>query len=386
MHHSASLHQRSAESSANADQLRGGAALQSAAEDFTQFTYDSGLDFGSGHVELTHTVIASLATKPFMIFSGLSGAGKTRLAVALGQWFGRERYLIQPVRPDWTSPDALLGNVMTANTADGRYAWYVPRTLEFVLSALRSPRQPFLLVLEEMNLAHVEQYLADILSGMESQHPIVPNLQHDGTAWRMRTEQPYLSWPENLYLVGTINIDETTYAFSPKVIDRATSIEFRVLPGSLHPDYPEANAPARAHEQHLTTLLNRTNGGDSEWRGRDQLAHSLQHLHRLLFEHDAEFGHRVFRECMRFGAMMFEAGCTNHAVALDYAILYRILPKFEHRRQSLALLAALASFALHGSVRPTTIDPLAPPSEATPVLPNSYSKALRLARRAHSSS
>src|SRR5207249_2713757 len=69
----------------------------------------AGLDYGSRHDQLVRTAIVSLATKRFLLLTGLSGSGKTRLAVAIGEWFGPDRLKVVPVRPDWTGPDALLG-------------------------------------------------------------------------------------------------------------------------------------------------------------------------------------------------------------------------------------------------------------------------------------
>ena len=91
-----------------------------------------------------------------------------------------------------------------------------------------------------MNLAHVERYFADMLSGMESMQPCLPNLSFQNGSWRMHpSKEEKLPYPRNLFIVGTVNVDETTYMFSPKVLDRANTLEFRVGTSDLLEDFVE---------------------------------------------------------------------------------------------------------------------------------------------------
>src|SRR5690606_24773595 len=151
------------------------------------------------------------------------------LARALGQWLGtaedgQERYTVVPVRPDWTSPEPLLGyEDALLPMRRGRRAWTVPGPLQFILRAARDPRNLYLMVLDEMNLAHVERYFADVLSGIESDEAILPDLHVVDGHWYPQRAGFRLPFPANLMVVGTVNVDETTYQFSPKVLDRAFS-------------------------------------------------------------------------------------------------------------------------------------------------------------------
>jgi 5-methylcytosine-specific restriction protein B len=89
-------------------------------------------------------------------------------------------------------------------------------------------KKPFFLILDEMNLSHVERYFADFLSIMESNDSIklyTGNKRKSIDGLEIELE---MSWPKNLFIIGTVNIDETTYMFSPKVLDRANVIEFRI--------------------------------------------------------------------------------------------------------------------------------------------------------------
>ncbi len=199
---------------------------------------------------------AALKTKGFVILSGLSGTGKTKLAQLFAELLcpcekcqkeeehnvaecGKCTHLFLPVRPDWRDSKALLGYY---NPLTERYE--STPLLEFLLRAAKDYQQnkgnaqPYFVILDEMNLAHVEYYFADFLSVLES------GRDEKGECWteealRLHSFRkdipdqdghpvpPELHLPPNLYIVGTVNIDETTYMFSPKVLDRSFTLEFR---------------------------------------------------------------------------------------------------------------------------------------------------------------
>ena len=100
-------------------------------DDFGDYLLSRGISFGAEHALLVQRFVTSLCAKPFVILTGLSGSGKTQLALRFGEWLGPEQSLIVPVRPDWTSPEYLLGY------EDGLRAgrWVVPDVLEFTLRA-----------------------------------------------------------------------------------------------------------------------------------------------------------------------------------------------------------------------------------------------------------
>ena len=104
--------------------------------------------------------------------------------------------------------------------------------LELLLRATADLAHPYFLILDEMNLSHVERYFSDFLSAMESKKSI-PLHQEDRA---LRTPSGFtvereIAFPENLFVIGTVNVDETTYMFSPKVLDRANVLEFALAPG-----------------------------------------------------------------------------------------------------------------------------------------------------------
>lgn len=169
----------------------------------------------------------SLRTKPFVIISGISGTGKTKIvqlfAEALGATESNGQFQLIPVRPDWSDSSELLGY------EDIKGEFVKKPFLKMVEHAIEYPELPHFVLLDEMNLARVEYYFSDVLSVMESRkkdkdgnYTSSPLIQYKDENEAERT----LIFPGNLYVIGTVNMDETTHTFSKKVLDRANTIEF----------------------------------------------------------------------------------------------------------------------------------------------------------------
>ena len=167
--------------------------------------------------------ITAVRTKPFVILGGMSGTGKSKLAAKIAEATGGISKLL-PVRPDWTDSSEVLGySNLEGNFRPGP-------VLEIAREAAANPDRLYTCILDEMNLARVEQYFAEVLSKIEDREP------HANGGYRTKPliGQPLRGadpeWgtvciPENLALVGTVNIDESTHDFSRKVLDRAFTIE-----------------------------------------------------------------------------------------------------------------------------------------------------------------
>jgi MoxR-like ATPase len=308
---------------------------------------------------LIRSFLSSVLAKPFVILTGLSGSGKTQLAMRLGEWFGRDssgrpRSLVVPVRPDWTSPDALFGYEDALRSAEASQpVWFVPETLAFILQAADDPTYPYLLILDEMNLAHVERYFADFLSGIESNKGVLPDLVQDEMRlhWSARSSSPTrLPLPRNLFVVGTVNIDETTYMFSPKVLDRASTFEFRVDATTLDPELGRPSAAAAAPSTLLRAICNLAE--DDDWHrqnphpAQEAIVSSLRDLHGILAEADLEFGHRTFYESLRFAALYAATGDDDVDHVMDRIIMQKLLPKVSgSRRRVEPVLTKLLAFS-----------------------------------------
>jgi 5-methylcytosine-specific restriction protein B len=356
---------------------------------FSQELANSNLQFGTDHDALVRAFVVSLATKRLLLLTGLSGSGKTRIALGFGQWLGPEHYAVIPVRPDWTGPEPLLGyeDALIAPDQLGRRGWNVPAALRFMLQAAHHPHEPHLLVLDEMNLAHVERYFADLLSGMESEEPVLPNLVEDDKGfWRVAHGAPdRLPVPRNLLIAGTVNVDETTYLFSPKVLDRANTLEFRVQTSDLRVDALPPTPLAPADEGCRRGFLIAST--DLHWQARhpasnrDMIAEKLTDLHEVLSRYGFEFGHRVFFEALRFASLLEAAGESGQWAALDLQVLQKVLPRLHGSTKRLAgPLSAVARFAYDLSTpNPSPpFDAEAAPAATPPALPLAFDKARRM--------
>lgn len=201
--------------------------------------------------------LAALRTKPFMLLAGISGTGKSRIVreMAKACWkegdpeYGKplpRNFCMVQVKPNWHDSSELIGYVSRLNGEK----FVVGPFLRFLAAALKEPDVPYFLCLDEMNLAPVEQYFAEYLSVIESRKlnpdgtiTTDPIIEYENTdaygslidqlfdtpeerkAYKTDDGGKRLSIPQNLFVVGTVNMDETTFSFSRKVLDRAMTIE-----------------------------------------------------------------------------------------------------------------------------------------------------------------
>ena len=183
-----------------------------------------------------HPDLVSLAliAKPFLILTGPSGTGKTRGAMNLAKAVCEVGYrALIAVGADWTDNRHVLGylNPLESEAAGTKRPIYETTPILDLILHANDPtfqNKPHVLILDEMNLSHVERYFADFLSAMELEDKgEALKLHAAGTAvTRTGKEVPgRIDFPTNLFVIGTVNIDETTYMFSPKVLDRANVIE-----------------------------------------------------------------------------------------------------------------------------------------------------------------
>jgi MoxR-like ATPase len=304
----------------------------------------------------TLAFLAAALTKPFIILTGQSGSGKTQLAQRLGEWCGvdstgKPRYAVIPVRPDWTGPEYLFGYPDGLQPkVRGRSVWSVPTTLEFIFRAHDDPSAPYVLVLDEMNLAHVERYFADFLSGIESREPVIPALEFVDGRWLDPEHGERLPLPTNLVVVGTVNVDETTYMFSPKVLDRAFTFEFRVGADDLDEALRRPTAAGAATPDILArfveTLRDDELHFDQPHPRHQAILEDLRALHTTLSRAGLDFGHRVVFEALRFASILHATAGTDRDHALDFITITKLLPKVHGSRQRLqTVLQDLIAFA-----------------------------------------
>ncbi len=198
--------------------------------------------------------ITAIKSKPFLLLAGISGTGKSRIVRELARACWEEgsteyenpkpkNFEMVQVKPNWHDSSELIGYV---SRVSGSPVFVAGDFLKFVAKAWENPEVPYFLCLDEMNLAPVEQYFAEYLSVVESRkaddNGVIatdPILKKSGEDWyRILTSEltsdenvrnqflnDGISIPQNLIVVGTVNMDETTFSFSRKVLDRAMTIE-----------------------------------------------------------------------------------------------------------------------------------------------------------------
>jgi len=289
---------------------------------------------------LVKRFFSSLCTKPFVILTGLSGSGKTKLAQIFVKWICKEKdqYCIVPVGADWTNREPLLGYPNALEP--GKYVMPDNEVLKLIIKAAKEENQnkPYFLILDEMNLSHVERYFADFLSAMESGEDIPLHAELDN--WEDDVP-PKIKLHPNLFIIGTVNIDETTYMFSPKVLDRANVIEFRVTEEEMVQflnniqmlDLENIRGIGAGMAESFVQLAKNRELKPVETK---ELNTSLTEFFKELKKTGAEFGYRSASEIHRFAAVVNHLDperCMTDII--DWAIMQKLLPKVHGSKRKL---------------------------------------------------
>lgn len=345
----------------------------------------------------------ALRTKPFMLLAGISGTGKSRIVRKLaqatvteelqkaegytGEDFANDRWtlhspanfeLIQ-VKPNWHNSMDVIGYL--SNIPSPHYV-FTP-FIEFIVKAWQHPEVPFFLCLDEMNLAPVEEYFAEFLSAIESRSfegeeyltdPIIKPFNSFGTTKdengvdinigdmmidtlfpkvkasntnseilkiKEHFQTKGLTLPKNLIVIGTVNMDETTFSFSRKVLDRAMSVEMNeVNYDSFLTDTTDDDLKAivKAFEENDDADLNALLV-DRHIEAReiidglgDDARFTIDYLKRinaLLEGTPFKLGYRAANEALIYLQASQEFGQTDRIAALDNFTLMKILSRIE---------------------------------------------------------
>ncbi|ONG73233.1 AAA family ATPase [Bacillus cereus] len=269
----------------------------------------------------------SLKTKPFVILSGISGTGKTKIV----QWFAESlgateengQFTLIPVRPDWSDSSDLLGYV----NLQGEFQ---ERTLIKVLEAAdANPNRPYFVVLDEMNLARVEYYFSDFLSVIESRKwkdrkivtsPVLPE----------SITNKHITIPSNVYIIGTVNMDETTHPLSKKVLDRANTIEFNTVNldyFNFLMDVEEKEAEVASNRSLETEYLHLKECFKENEDLVRNISTILIEINKILESVGAQVGYRIRDEICFYMAYNEQGKLLSFDEALDYQIYQKILPR-----------------------------------------------------------
>lgn len=293
---------------------------------------------------LVTRMLSSLVSKNLVLLTGLAGSGKTKLAQAVARWLPSSSncFRVVAVGADWTGNENILGYPNGLEKTS-----YISKpSLDVILHAKANQSIPHFLILDEMNLSHVERYFADILSAIESDEKI--HLHQDSERKANGTTIPAeVELPKNLFIIGTVNVDETTYMFSPKVLDRANVIEFRMdadeLAGFLgnpaKPDLSKLDGKGASFgKAFVDAAKNPVTVPDDVKAAYDA---EMLLLFKTLQGHGAEFGYRTAYETARF--IHFYKLLGNHpdgdatwlTGAFDCVVFQKLLPKLHGSRAKL---------------------------------------------------
>ena len=346
------------------------------------------------HHSIYTSYLTALRTKPFMLLAGISGTGKSRIVRKLAQAtvteelqkaegykgtdFTNDRWklhspanfeLIQ-VKPNWHNSMDVIGYL--SNIPSPHYV-FTP-FIEFIVKAWQHPEVPFFLCLDEMNLAPVEEYFAEFLSAIESRSfeggeymtdPIIKPFNSFGenvakmmvntlfpnfTAADKNSilgnivdylETKGLTLPKNLMVIGTVNMDETTFSFSRKVLDRAMSVEMNEVNYDsflndttdddlkaivqAFEDNKDADLNALLVDRHIEAREIIDELGDDAKFAIDY----LKRINALLEGTPFKLGYRAANEALIYLQASQEFGQTDRIAALDNFTLMKILSRIE---------------------------------------------------------
>jgi 5-methylcytosine-specific restriction protein B len=228
------------------------------------------------------------------------------------------------------------------------------RALDILLAASENTSKPYFIILDEMNLSHVERYFADFLSVMESKGNIS---LHSGEE-RWNGIPSTIGFPENLFIIGTVNIDETTYMFSPKVLDRSNVIEFKVNADEME-YFLNSSAPLNLKgivglgANMGLSFVEIARDSSLTVENSEELNKALMAFFNELKKTGAEFGYRSASEILRFAAVInkIEPDWTLNE-SIDAAVMQKLLPKVHGSRRKLEpVLKTLGTMCLEQQLK-----------------------------------
>ncbi len=352
--------------------------------------------------KISSSYLRALRTKPFLLLAGISGTGKSRIVKQMAfdscpnvkelreDPTSPGNYCLIEVKPNWHDSTELLGY----ESKIGGASYQLTTFIKFLVKAMCYPEVPFFVCLDEMNLAPVEQYFAEFLSVLESRtkvedkiisEPLIkgeifsnPQYERDlqdkllgleiegkvgeGKMLQLATaklspakqkvydilKKEGLRIPENVVVIGTVNMDETTHQFSRKVIDRAMTIEMNLPEGDPFMDF-FANTSDLSYRSNPTSAslylatetkakdvieaLSTENAEDTEWL-KGEIAKVLTALNNALDGTPFKVAYRVQNELLLYFYQLWLEDKTAKwreilNTSVDQILMMKVLPRVE---------------------------------------------------------
>jgi energy-coupling factor transporter ATP-binding protein EcfA2 len=296
--------------------------------------------------ELIKSYYLSLKSKPFVIIKGRIGSGKTSFprlfaeAIGASQENGRFKRLL--VGKNWEDHSHLFGRL------DSRGHFIAGPIMTCLKTAKESPDKPHFFILDEMDQSPTADYLRLLLEGINgNKEPFLTreDFGADITAFR---EYGNLSFPDNLYLIATINQGAGSFPVDSRVIDSGNVIEMPVVEIGIFSDY---GSPAEASDWENNAFKI-----DSQARGLpeilERLINLLNKLQQLLIKHGCPIGYRGKNEILAFGINSGAEGLYSEVEVIDLAILQRVIPALAgDQKTTIPVYQSLAVFLLAGDAQ-----------------------------------
>lgn len=275
---------------------------------------------------LVENFYLSLKTKPALFLLGCSNMDMTRLprlfAGAVGASAENGRYLQLAVKPDWMDSSDLFGWL----NLEGKF---VPGVMiDFMKAAREDPGHPYFLCMDQMILSRAEYYLRDMLNAIDSREaetklPYVPTVYYgrDQAAWDTYGEIPLL---HNLYIIATVNLDETSLPLNQKLLDRVNTLS--VMPSDL---YGEETGLLPGEELYNDFLLTRYCRLDQYEGSLDSYMEAFEQINQILLEAKAYLSFKIRNDAILYLLHNRHTGALPEAAAMDHILCQKVLPRLQ---------------------------------------------------------
>jgi hypothetical protein len=324
-------------------------------------TFPNDVDFNHPYRQ----ALMAIKTKPFIVMTGMCGTGKSRFARILAyqtcpkklQEAGQAgNFLMLSVQTEWLANDEIIGWLSNQGI------YYFTTFIEFLIKAWRHVDTPFILCLDEMNLAKVEQYFADFLSILETRRWINDELVSDafisGEKLKFYAERDQNIWarfglklddglrnrfltngitlPPNLIVIGTANMDENGHTFSMKVLDRISVLELTEIDFYSGIKSDDADFKFPINPISLDTIMGRLLYGKEAYelsqKNGDLIISELQAIDKMLTKSHFRFGYRIRDAALiycAYNSQLYKNQYNEEIIykCLDEILLMKILPR-----------------------------------------------------------